>query len=57
MWVAFFGEALTYVKTSRSPELPFRIANGDELKVPSNFVILGNDEPIRSGRGRGRTRI
>ena len=31
----------------------FRIANGDELKVPSNFVILGNDEPIRSGRGRG----
>jgi 5-methylcytosine-specific restriction protein B len=34
-----FGEALTYVERSKR-ELPFNIANGEEIMVPSNLVIL-----------------
>ncbi len=43
-----FGEALTYVERSKR-ELPFLIANGDEIKVPSNFVILATMNPFDRG--------
>jgi 5-methylcytosine-specific restriction protein B len=43
-----FGEALTYVERSKR-ELPFHIANGDEIKVPSNFVILATMNPFDRG--------
>jgi 5-methylcytosine-specific restriction protein B len=43
-----FGEALTYVERSKR-ELPFNIANGDEIKVPSNFVILATMNPFDRG--------
>lgn len=43
-----FGEALTYVERSKR-ELPFRIANGDEIRVPSNFVIIATMNPFDRG--------
>lgn len=43
-----FGEALTYVERSKR-ELPFNIANGDEIKVPSNFIILATMNPFDRG--------
>src|ERR1700752_4416883 len=43
-----FGEALTYVERTKR-ELPFNIANGDLIKVPSNFVILATMNPFDRG--------
>ncbi|BCB80420.1 hypothetical protein Pflav_068300 [Phytohabitans flavus] len=43
-----FGEALTYVERTKR-ELPFTIANGNEIKVPSNFVILATMNPFDRG--------
>lgn len=43
-----FGEALTYVERSKR-ELPFNIASGEEIKVPSNFVILATMNPFDRG--------
>lgn len=43
-----FGEALTYVERSKR-ELPFLIANGREIKVPSNFIILATMNPFDRG--------
>lgn len=43
-----FGEALTYVERTKR-ELPFDIANGDRIKVPSNFVILATMNPFDRG--------
>jgi 5-methylcytosine-specific restriction protein B len=43
-----FGEALTYVERSKR-ELPFHIANGQEIWVPSNFVILATMNPFDRG--------
>jgi 5-methylcytosine-specific restriction protein B len=43
-----FGEALTYVERTKR-ELPFNIANGDEVKVPPNFVILATMNPFDRG--------
>ncbi|WP_206072322.1 McrB family protein [Antrihabitans stalactiti] len=43
-----FGEALTYVERSKR-ELPFRIANGDELVVPTNLIILATMNPFDRG--------
>lgn len=43
-----FGEALTYVERSKR-ELPFIIANGREIKVPSNLVILATMNPFDRG--------
>lgn len=43
-----FGEALTYVERSKR-ELPFIIANGEEIKVPSNLVIIATMNPFDRG--------
>lgn len=43
-----FGEALTYVERTKR-ELPFNIANGDEISVPSNLVILATMNPFDRG--------
>jgi 5-methylcytosine-specific restriction protein B len=43
-----FGEALTYVERSKR-ELPFTIANGREIKVPSNLVIIATMNPFDRG--------
>ncbi|HWH00270.1 MAG TPA: AAA family ATPase [Pilimelia sp.] len=43
-----FGEALTYVERSKR-ELPFTIANGEEVRVPSNLVILATMNPFDRG--------
>jgi 5-methylcytosine-specific restriction protein B len=43
-----FGEALTYVERSKR-ELKFNIANGMEIRVPSNFVILATMNPFDRG--------
>jgi len=43
-----FGEALTYVERSKR-ELPFTIANGQTLSVPSNLVILATMNPFDRG--------
>lgn len=43
-----FGEALTYVERSKR-ELPFTIANGEELVVPSNLIILATMNPFDRG--------
>lgn len=43
-----FGEELTYVERTKR-ELPFNIANGNEIKVPSNFVILATMNPFDRG--------
>ncbi|MFB9853402.1 McrB family protein [Micromonospora andamanensis] len=43
-----FGEALTYVERSKR-ELPFTIANGEEIRVPSNLVILATMNPFDRG--------
>lgn len=43
-----FGEALTYVDRTKR-RLPFDIANGDEIKVPSNFTILATMNPFDRG--------
>ncbi|SCF46183.1 McrB family protein [Micromonospora mirobrigensis] len=43
-----FGEALTYVERSKR-ELPFTIANGEEIRVPSNLIILATMNPFDRG--------
>lgn len=43
-----FGEALTYVERSKR-ELPFTIAGGEEIKVPSNLVVLATMNPFDRG--------
>ena len=43
-----FGEALTYVERSKR-ELDFTIANGEEVKVPSNFVVIATMNPFDRG--------
>lgn len=43
-----FGEALTYVERSKR-ELSFRIANGREIKVPSNLVLIATMNPFDRG--------
>ncbi|QZN84914.1 McrB family protein [Cellulomonas sp. C5510] len=43
-----FGEALTYVENTKR-ELPFTIANGEEIKVPENLVILATMNPFDRG--------
>lgn len=43
-----FGEALTYVERTKR-ELPFNIANGNQIKVPPNFVILATMNPFDRG--------
>lgn len=43
-----FGEALTYVERSKR-ELPFDIASGREIRVPSNFVIVATMNPFDRG--------
>jgi len=43
-----FGEALTYVERSKR-ELLFNIANGWEIKVPSNLIILATMNPFDRG--------
>lgn len=43
-----FGEALTYVDRTKR-ELSFNIANGDKIKVPSNFIILATMNPFDRG--------
>lgn len=43
-----FGEALTYVERSKR-ELPFTIASGKELTIPSNFVIIATMNPFDRG--------
>jgi len=43
-----FGEALTYVDRTKR-ELAFTIANGQEIKVPSNFVIIATMNPTDRG--------
>lgn len=43
-----FGEALTYVERSKR-ELPFTIANGAVIKVPSNFVVIATMNPFDRG--------
>lgn len=43
-----FGEALTYVERTKR-ELPFTIANGDKITVPSNFVIIATMNPFDRG--------
>ena len=43
-----FGEALTYVDRTKR-ELPFTIASGDKIKVPSNFIILATMNPFDRG--------
>jgi 5-methylcytosine-specific restriction protein B len=43
-----FGEALTYVERTKR-QLPFTIASGDEITVPSNFVILATMNPFDRG--------
>lgn len=43
-----FGEALTYVERSKR-ELLFTIAGGEEIKVPTNFVVLATMNPFDRG--------
>lgn len=43
-----FGEALTYVERSKR-ELPFTIANGEDLVVPANLIILATMNPFDRG--------
>lgn len=43
-----FGEALTYVERTKR-ELEFTIANGDQIKVPSNLIILATMNPFDRG--------
>lgn len=43
-----FGEALTYVERSKR-ELPFTIANGDRVKVPTNLVVIATMNPFDRG--------
>lgn len=43
-----FGEALTYVERTKR-ELPFNIASGKQIKVPSNFIIVATMNPFDRG--------
>lgn len=43
-----FGEALTYVERSKR-ELPFRIANGAEIRVPENLILISTMNPFDRG--------
>lgn len=43
-----FGEALTYVERSKR-KLPFNIASGKQIHVPSNFIILATMNPFDRG--------
>lgn len=43
-----FGEALTYVERSKR-EFKFNIANGREIHVPQNFIIIATMNPFDRG--------
>lgn len=43
-----FGEALTYVERTKR-ELRFTIANGEEIHIPSNLVIIATMNPFDRG--------
>lgn len=43
-----FGEALTYIENTKR-ELLFTIANGEQIKVPDNLVILATMNPFDRG--------
>ncbi|SED59981.1 5-methylcytosine-specific restriction enzyme B [Streptomyces misionensis] len=43
-----FGEALTYLETTKRG-LPFKLASGEEISVPSNLVILATMNPLDRG--------
>jgi len=43
-----FGEALTYIDRTKREEV-FLIANGEEIKVPSNFIIIATMNPFDRG--------
>ncbi|MEV7813307.1 AAA family ATPase [Streptomyces flaveolus] len=43
-----FGEALTYLETSKRG-LPFKLASGEEISVPSNLVVLATMNPLDRG--------
>lgn len=43
-----FGEALTYIERSKR-ELPFTIANGEVIVVPSNLIIIATMNPFDRG--------
>lgn len=43
-----FGEALTYIERSKR-ELPFTLANGEVIRVPSNLVIIATMNPFDRG--------
>ena len=43
-----FGEALTYVERSKR-ELAFTIANGEQIVVPSNVIVLATMNPFDRG--------
>ena len=43
-----FGEALTYIERSKR-EMPFAIANGEEIRVPSNLILLATMNPFDRG--------
>jgi 5-methylcytosine-specific restriction protein B len=43
-----FGEALTYIERSKR-ELPFTIASGEEILVPSNLIVLATMNPFDRG--------
>jgi 5-methylcytosine-specific restriction protein B len=43
-----FGEALTYVERSKR-ELPFDIAGGREITIPSNLIIIATMNPFDRG--------
>ncbi|MFJ9633412.1 McrB family protein [Streptomyces sp. NPDC101175] len=43
-----FGEALTYLENSKRG-LPFKLASGKEITVPSNLVVLATMNPLDRG--------
>lgn len=43
-----FGEALTYVENTKR-ELLFTIANGEEIKIPANLVLIATMNPFDRG--------
>lgn len=43
-----FGEALTYIERSKR-ELQFTIANGEEIFIPSNLIVIATMNPFDRG--------
>lgn len=43
-----FGEALTYIERNKR-ELPFTLANGEVIKIPSNLIIVATMNPFDRG--------